>query len=200
MLNKSLIKARRPYEDRLEIITLCERLKSFYEKYKGTCESIVPGVETVWFDNPEYQRELVWTLNQKQDYVTNLFNGMAEIRPTILLYYEGKKDVYEVLDGKQRLTTLFQFIDNEFAIIVDGEDVYFNDLVDTDKKFILNHNVYWTRIMSFKVLEPIALEDKLTLFLEKNYLGTRMSDEQINKVLNMLDDIKKQLRGACYEF
>lgn len=191
MLNKSLIKARRPYEDRLEIITLCERLKSFYEKYKGTCESIVPGVETVWFDNPEYQRELVWTLNQKQDYVTNLFNGMAEIRPTILLYYEGKKDVYEVLDGKQRLTTLFQFIDNEFAIIVDGEDVYFNDLVDTDKKFILNHNVYWTRIMSFKVLEPIALEDKLTLFLEKNYLGTRMSDEQINKVLNMLDDIKK---------
>lgn len=191
MLNKSLIKARRPYEDRLEIITLCERLKSFYEKYKGTCESIVPCVETVWFDNPEYQRELVWTLNQKQDYVTNLFNGMAEIRPTILLYYEGKKDVYEVLDGKQRLTTLFQFIDNEFAIIVDGEDVYFNDLVDTDKKFILNHNVYWTRIMSFKVLEPIALEDKLTLFLEKNYLGTRMSDEQINKVLNMLDDIKK---------
>lgn len=191
MLNKSLIKARRPYEDRLEIITLCERLKSFYEKYKGTCESIVPGVETIWFNNPEYQRTLVWTLKQKQDYITNLFNGMAEIRPTILLYYEDNKDIYEVLDGKQCLTTLFQFIDNEFAIIVDGEEVYFKDLIDTDKKFILNHNVYWTRIMSFKILEPIALEDKLTLFLEKNYLDTRMSDEQINKVLNMLDDIKK---------
>ena len=191
MLDKSLVKARRPYEDRLEIITLCERLKSFYEKYKGTCESIVPGVETVWFDTPEYQRALVWTLKQKQDYITNLFNGMAEIKPTILLYYADNKDIYEVLDGKQRLTTLFQFIDNEFAIIVDGEEVYFNDLIDTDKEFILNHDVYWTRIMSFKVLEPIALEDKLTLFLEKNYLGTRMSDEQINKVLNMLDDIKK---------
>ena len=191
MLNKSLIKARRPYEDRLEIITLCERLKSFYDKYKGTCKNIVAGGEVVWFDNPEYQRTLVWTLKQKQDYINNLFNGMAEIRPTILLYYEDKKDIYEVLDGKQRLTTLFQFIDNEFAIIVDGEEVYFNDLIDTDKKFILNHNVYWTRIMSFKVLEPIALEDKLTLFLEKNYLGTHMSYEQINKVLNMLDDIKK---------
>lgn len=191
MLNKSLIKARRPYEDRLEIITLCERLKSFYDKYKGTCKNIVAGGEVVWFDNPEYQRTLVWTLKQKQDYITNLFNGMAEIRPTILLYYEDNKDIYEVLDGKQRLTTLFQFIDNEFAIIVEGEEVHFNDLIDTDKKFILNHNVYWTRIMSFKVLEPIALEDKLTLFLEKNYLGTRMSDEQINKVLNMLDDIKK---------
>ena len=191
MLNKSLIKARRPYEDRLEIITLCERLKSFYDKYTGTCQNIVEGCEDVWFDNPEYQRTLVWTLKQKQDYITNLFNGMAEIRPTILLYYEDKKDIYEVLDGKQRLTTLFQFIDNEFAIIVDGEEVYFKDLIDIDKKFILNHNVYWTRIMSFKVLEPIALEDKLTLFLEKNYLGTRMSDEQINKVLNMLDDIQK---------
>lgn len=191
MLNKSLIKARRPYEDRLEIITLCERLKSFYDKYKGTCKNIVAGGEVVWFDNPEYQRTLVWTLKQKQDYITDLFNGMAEIKPTILLYYEDNKDIYEVLDGKQRLTTLFQFIDNEFALIVDGEEVHFNDLIDTDKKFILNHNVYWTRIMSFKVLEPIALEDKLTLFLEKNYLGTRMSDEQINKVLNMLDDIKK---------
>ena len=191
MLNKSLIKARRPYEDRLEIITLCERLKSFYDKYKGTCKNIVAGVEVVWFDNPEYQRTLVWTLKQKQDYINNLFNGMAEIRPTILLYYEDNKDIYEVLDGKQRLTTLFQFIDNEFALILDGEEVYFNDLIEADRKFILNHNVYWTRIMSFKVLEPIALEDKLTLFLEKNYLGTRMSDEQINKVLNMLDDIKK---------
>lgn len=191
MLNKSLIKARRPYEDRLEIITLCERLKSFYDKYKGTCKNIVAGGEVVWFDNPEYQRKLVWTLKQKQDYINNLFNGMAEIRPTILLYYEDNKDIYEVLDGKQRLTTLFQFIDNEFAIIVDGEEVHFNDLIDTDKKFILNHNVYWTRIMSFKVLEPIALEDKLTLFLEKNYLGTRMPDEQISRVLNMLDDIKK---------
>lgn len=191
MLDKSLIKARRPYEDRLEIITLCERLKSFYDKYKGTCKNIVAGGEVVWFDNPEYQRTLVWTLKQKQDYINNLFNGMAEIKPTILLYYEDKKDIYEVLDGKQRLTTLFQFIDNEFALIVDGEEVHFNDLIDTDKKFILNHNVYWTRIMSFKVLEPIALEDKLTLFLEKNYLGTHMSDEQINKVLNMLDDIKK---------
>ena len=191
MLDKSLIKARRPYEDRLEIITLCERLKSFYDKYKGTCKNIVAGGEVVWFDNPEYQRTLVWTLKQKQDYINNLFNGMAEIKPTILLYYEDKKDIYEVLDGKQRLTTLFQFIDNEFALIVDGEEVHFNDLIDTDKKFILNHNVYWTRIMSFKVLEPIALEYKLTLFLEKNYLGTHMSDEQINKVLNMLDDIKK---------
>lgn len=191
MLNKSLVKARRPYEDRLEIITLSERLKGFYEKYKGTYESIVPGVETVWFDNPEYQRGLVWTLKQKQDYVINLFNGMADIKPTILLYYEDNKDIYEVLDGKQRLTTLFQFIDNEFAIIVDGEEIYFNDLIDEDKKFILNHNVCWTRIMSFKVLEPIALEDKLTLFLEKNYLGTCMSDEQINKVLNMLDNIQK---------
>lgn len=191
MLDKSLIKARRPYEDRLEIITLCERLKSFYDKYKGTCKNIVAGGETVWFDNPEYQRDLVWTLVQKREYIINLFNGMAEIKPTILLYYEDKNDIYEVLDGKQRLTTLFQFIDNEFAIIVDGEEVYFNDLIDTDKKFILNHNVYWTRIMSFTVLEPIALEDKLTLFLEKNYLGTRMSDEQINKVLNMLDNIQK---------
>ena len=191
MLNKSLIKARRPYEDRLEIITLSERLKGFYEKYKGTCESIVPGVETVWFDNPEYQRGLVWTLKQKQDYVINLFNGMADIKPTILLYYEDNKDIYEVLDGKQRLTTLFQFIDNEFAIIVDGEEIYFNDLIDEDKKFILNHNVSWTRIMPFVIMKPIALEDKLTLFLEKNYLGTRMSDEQINKVLNMLDNVQK---------
>ena len=101
MLDKSLVKARRPYEDRLEIITLCERLKSFYDKYKGTCKNIVPGVETIWFDTPEYQRALVWTLKQKQDYINNLFNGMAEIRPTILLYYEDKKDIYEVLDGKQ---------------------------------------------------------------------------------------------------
>lgn len=61
--------------------------------------------------------------------------------------------------------------------------------VPTDCKYS-NPRVTFDGI-NFWISVSIALEDKLTLFLEKNYLGTRMSDEQINKVLNMLDDIQR---------
>ena len=38
----------------------------------------------------------------------------------------------EVIDGKQRLTTVFDFINNKFSIIVDGNEVYFKDLIEKD--------------------------------------------------------------------
>ena len=66
MLNKSLIKARRPYEDRLEIITLCERLKSFYEKYKGTCESM-DGEMYSLYTNKVLEIE-IWDSSQLEKY------------------------------------------------------------------------------------------------------------------------------------
>ena len=85
---------------------------------------------------PEVQRELVWTLSQKQLLIDSLFKDYDIPK----IYFRDIEDngttKYEVIDGQQRLNAIFDFLNNEYAMPSDadpafGEDVankYWNDL------------------------------------------------------------------------
>lgn len=135
--------------------------------------------------NPPYQRGLVWTLEQKQKYIENLFNETAVITPTIVLNWENHiyDSAYEVIDGKQRLTTIFDFIENKFCL---SNGLYFKDLSMSDCNFILYHDVRYTRIEKIDYTN-LTLNEKIELFLEINELGTKMSEEHIEKVKEMIE-------------
>lgn len=136
--------------------------------------------------DPPYQRGLVWTLEQKQKYIENLFLEKAKITPTMILNWRvtrDRKGAYEILDGRQRISTLFEFIENKFCLC-DG--TYFRDLSMSDTMFILNHDVNYTRIEKISCTD-LTLEEKIELFLEINELGTKMSEEHIQKVKEMLN-------------
>ena len=72
--------------------------------------------------NPTYQREAVWTLSQKQLLIDSL---LVEIDVPKLYFREIDKDTYEfeVVDGQQRLRTIFEFFNNEFKMPKDADDV-----------------------------------------------------------------------------
>ncbi|MGL5751107.1 MAG: DUF262 domain-containing protein [Paraclostridium sp.] len=143
-------------------------------------QDVLSGVVTL---NPIYQRDLVWTLKQKRSYIENLFKEKAVISPTIVLNWENhKEDAYEVLDGKQRLTTIFDFIENKFSL---SNKKYFKDLSMSDANFILYHDVRYTRIEKIDNTN-LTLDEKVELFLEVNELGTKMSDKHIEKVKELL--------------
>lgn len=69
---------------------------------------------------PFYQRNFVWTLEQKRAYIENLFKGKAVITPTFIQCSKPIEDrvdsfdfdILEVVDGKQRLSTIFEFLEN----------------------------------------------------------------------------------------
>lgn len=134
--------------------------------------------------NPPYQRDLVWSLEQKQKYIENLFNETAVITPTIILNWEDFKNYgeYEIIDGKQRLTTIFDFIENKFCL---SNGMYFKDLSMSDCNFILYHDVRYTRIEKIDCTN-LTLNQKIELFLEINELGTKVSQDHLNKVKDML--------------
>lgn len=141
------------------------------------------------FMDPVYQRDFVWTKEQKQLYVKNLFEDKASIRPTFVEYSETLEDgtrkrVAEVLDGKQRIKALIDFYNNEFD--VDG--LYYKDLHHLDQIFFERLNVVYTRIMNREGRNDLKLETKIELFLEINMLGTRMSDEDLKKAQALLKD------------
>jgi hypothetical protein len=89
---------------------------------------------------PPYQRRSVWNQRFKDYFIeTILLNYPA---PAIFLYEditpEGRS-VHHVVDGKQRLMTIFGFVDNEFAVhdesvIADLRGKYFSALSDAQKK------------------------------------------------------------------
>lgn len=187
-LDYSIQNHKKPYEDVLEIIDMNVQVKNLYDAYKG--KSNILGTDTMEL-NPEYQRGIVWTDEQKQNYIKNLFEGRAYIQPTIILYSDDSKPgiswIWEVLDGKQRLTTIFEFIENEFPININGMDVFFDNLIDKDQRFIMYHDVRYKRIMSRHGSKDIDKKYKLMLFLEMNLLGTRMDEAHLKKIESQLE-------------
>ena len=137
--------------------------------------------------DPAYQRDFVWTKEQKQLYIKSLFEGNASIKPTFVEYSDTLEDgtrkrVTEVLDGKQRIKALIDFYNNEF----DVEGLYYKDLHYRDQFFFERLNVVYTRIMNREGRKDLKLETKIQLFLEINMLGTRMSDEDLKKAQSLL--------------
>lgn len=92
--------------------------------------------------DPPYQRRSVWTQSFKDYFIDTLL--LQYPAPTVFLYEEISNDgvtKYNVVDGKQRLTTIFEFIENKFpvsetAIITENRGSFFNELSsDVKTKF-----------------------------------------------------------------
>ena len=187
-LTKSIINTKKAYNDRLEIVTVNVPLNYIKEVYDLPKGQLHPDGKILEL-NPFYQRGLVWTLDQKRDYILALFNGKATIEPTIAEYYQDdyKCHIMEVIDGKQRLTTVFDFINNKFSIIVDEIEVYFRNLIEKDQRFLIKHDVKETRIMSRDISKEVPIGDILDIFIEINEKGTKMSDDHLKKVKKTLE-------------
>lgn len=110
--------------------------------------------------DPPYQRRSVWNIAYRQFFVeTVLLHYPA---PAVFLYEDIKADgsaLYSVVDGKQRLTTLFEFVDGNFPIADNSvleryQGKYFTQLDDLEKKD------FWT----YQILvEYVPTTDESTL-------------------------------------
>ena len=94
---------------------------------------------------PPYQRRSVWNQEFKDYFVdTLLLNYPA---PAIFLYEEIDDEgsaKYHVVDGKQRLTTIFEFVNNEFPVsdraqLSELRGKYFSDLDKEIKRSIWSY-------------------------------------------------------------
>ena len=68
--------------------------------------------------DPPYQRRSVWNLDYRQYFIDTIVNSYPA--PAIFLYQEislSGDSKYSVVDGKQRLTTIFEFVTDEFPTL-----------------------------------------------------------------------------------
>lgn len=66
--------------------------------------------------NPPYQRRSVWSPKDRRFFLDTIFRGYPS--PSIFLHKQvvGGKTKYFVVDGKQRLETIFRFVNNKISI------------------------------------------------------------------------------------
>lgn len=70
--------------------------------------------KNLFFVNRVYQRKLVWTVSEKELLIDSILKQYA--LPSFLFLKDQNKDTLEILDGVQRLSAIFEFIENKISI------------------------------------------------------------------------------------
>lgn len=108
----------------------------------------------------DFQRDIVWTLDQKQDLIISLLNDIpignfyvnsiniySEIRKDSSRSLKDYSEIDNVLyDGKQRINAIIEFILGEFSVEYNGVEYYYGNL-DFKTQHEITHktvNVYQT--------------------------------------------------------
>jgi Protein of unknown function DUF262 len=141
--------------------------------------------------DPDFQRNSVWTHKQKSELIESILMGI----PLPLIYVkEDDKGVYIIVDGRQRLTTLFQFMDHEFALhgltaLKELNGLFFSNESKNHTQF--NHcltQIQQNKIedcqLTLHVIKP-PTQDRVTfdLFDRVNRGGTRLNNQEMRNAL-----------------
>lgn len=134
--------------------------------------------------NPEYQRDFVWYPKQQREYLQAILD--CKIEPTIYSCLEIQSehdDVYEIIDGKQRLTTLFNFLINRISL-PDGK--YFSDLSTSDATFFRNLNLNVYRLHTPNFNRSLTNQEKWEIFSMLNAKGTKLTEDELKYAQQIL--------------
>ena len=72
---------------------------------------------------PEYQRPLVWSLKQKRLLIDSILRGYDIPKMYWHRQPDGAEHEFHVVDGQQRLTTIWEFCNGGFSLGKDGDDI-----------------------------------------------------------------------------
>lgn len=133
-----------------------------------------------------YQRDFVWSLNDKQLLIESIINGIEIgkilIRKRSFEWIEkqlklGNSEVAfkDIVDGKQRLNAILGFVQNEFC---DIRGDFYEDYSDNAKYKFMN----FMGVSFGEMGEKSTDEDVKATFLGINFSGVQMSQEHLEYV------------------
>lgn len=127
------------------------------------------------------QRPFCWTLEQKQQLIYSIVKRAFIPKLAILIDKNSDEPVYQIIDGKQRLNAMLEFMRNEFPLSIAGREYYFTDCDDRLQMDIRSYSPY-CEAAYFYDTEPISDDDKIAWFEQINFAGTPQDIEHLNKL------------------
>lgn len=162
-------------------------ISNFYEQYQLKKYKM----------DPPYQRDMnVWSMEQKSFLIDTIFKNFPI--PPIFLEQKIDPDTgitnYDVIDGKQRLTTIIGFINNEVPLPKEfGNDIYgnkilnglyFDEIKDIAKKDEAVKAIiadFWAYSMSIEYIENPDAKIVDNIFDRLNREGSRLNAQELRK-------------------
>lgn len=142
--------------------------------------------------NPEYQRNVIWDSEKKTAFIESLYMGII-IPPVYVVeipsenILEGNK--YEVVDGKQRLSTIYSFINNEFKLKEKNLEYYADIFAEKTFNEVQENNTLQTNEMLSSVLDVYVITanspefTKYDIFSRLNKGSEKLKVNEIRKAI-----------------
>jgi len=133
--------------------------------------------------NPDYQRDHVWTPEQKRLFVGAMLENSRAIPPFWFNWTnkEFKHSDSEIVDGKQRLNALVDWLRGKIkAKCPCGVEVHYNDLTEIDHR-----NISSGVLMDWNFVD-LDQKEVMEFYLRLNSGGTIHTEQELNKVKDLL--------------
>ncbi len=153
--------------------------------YNSTVEGLLLKQYGFGIDfDPDYQRGYVWNDTDKELLLDSVFKNI-DIGKFVLIHLSDEEWHerglgYEILDGKQRLSTLIEFYENKLTY----KGKYYNDLSRKDKRAFTEHQVAVAEV------REMDKQTVLKYFLMLNRTGKSMDESHLIEVEKMLNNME----------
>lgn len=130
--------------------------------------------------DPPYQRRSVWSPRDRRFFLDTIFRGYPS--PSIFLHkvLESGKTLYYVVDGKQRLETIFRFINSKIAIDKDFGDSRLNGKKWKDIENVpeLAH-AFWDYVLPVEFINVSDSSDVNEVFDRLNRNSRKLVEQEL---------------------
>ena len=142
------------------------------------------------YEIPEWQRQEVWGRSKQQNLIDSILRGW-KLPKFYFLKVSGAPESYEVVDGQQRLVTIWEFFDNELPLAEQTAKEfgghYYNELSDHIVDAFDDYEIEFDEIED-------ATEEEVKKFFQRLQEGLPLtSAEKLNSVHSKLRDFLVKL-------
>lgn len=129
------------------------------------------------------QRDFCWTLLQKREIIMSIL--MERHIPHISLIScvtdAVDSEYYQVIDGKQRLSSIIDFVNGKFTIELEGQEFLFSELPIEYQRGIV-HRPIKIYMVNDGFTNKMTDEEKISWFKFVNFAGTPQDVEYMNNL------------------
>ena len=136
-----------------------------------------------------YQRKSVWSELHKKDLIEAIYFRDTYVPPIVT---NSKNKIFDVVDGKQRITSIIQFMDNQFKIYdKTTKKHYFFDKVPCLSEE--DQETFKNRILTFAIFQDLENDDVLSIFHDLQKAVPLRPEEKLNahddRLTNLIRDL-----------
>lgn len=152
--------------------------------------------------NPSWQRNVVWNKRMKTELILSILKGFP-INPVIFWDINGNQEV--CVDGKNRLSAIYEFVNNVFSVRFNNTDVTYDELSEDIKDRFDEETIdirvligrYWTEEKVREYFQVIQGGCKLTWPEKINSFHSKFVDFMRDIMCKTQDDFQKVLGADC---